>query len=129
MLMRTVVLAGVAALVIACTVVPVYNVKSAPVTTASGKTPEAAQVRRAIVTAGASLGWKMTDLKPGVMQGTLDLRSHQAVVEIPYSEKSYSIVKTSTTNLNESGDTIHKNYNGWIQNLERAINAGISTLD
>jgi hypothetical protein len=34
-----------------------------------------------------------------------------------------------SVNLNESGGQIHKNYNGWIQNLERGINARVSALN
>jgi len=31
-------------------------------------------------------------------------------------------------NLNYDGSTIHANYNGWVQNLERAIRAQVSAL-
>jgi len=48
-------------------------------------------------------------------------------VQIPYSETSYSIQYKSSTNLQESGGrTIHRNYNGWIQNLNRGINAQLA---
>ena len=105
---------------------PIYNVNDAPVATASGKAATAAQVRNAIITAGSGLGWRMADAGPGKLVGTLDIRTHQAVVDIPYSAKSYSIVYKSSQNLNESGGTIHTNYNGWVQNLDRAIRAQLS---
>jgi hypothetical protein len=50
------------------------------------------------------------------------------VVDIPYSAKSYSITYKSSSNLNYDGTTIHSNYNGWVQNLHKAINTQLNTL-
>jgi hypothetical protein len=36
---------------------------------------------------------------------------------------SYSVKYRSSVNLDEKNGNIHKNYNGWIQNLSRGINA------
>jgi hypothetical protein len=112
----------------ACTSKPILNITDAPVTTSTGKAAQSAQVRTAIVNAGTSLGWVMVETSPGVMQGTLSLRSHTAVVEIPYSATKYSIRFKSGTNLNERDGEIHKNYNGWIQNLDGKIRSEISRL-
>jgi hypothetical protein len=71
--------------------------------------------------AGASLGWRMDSLGPGLMRGTLDLRSHQAVVDIPYDTQRFSIRYVSSSNLNYDGTVIHRNYNSWIRNLQNAI--------
>lgn len=60
--------------------------------------------------------------------GTLTLRSHTAVVEIPYSSTSYSIKHRSSVNLDEGGGNIHKNYNGWIQNLNKGISTQLGLL-
>ena len=105
---------------------PIYNVNDAPVATASGKATTAAQVRNAIISAGSGLGWQMADAGAGKIVGTLNIRTHQAVVDIHYSAKSYSIVYKSSQNLNEANGTIHTNYNGWVQNLDRAIRAQLS---
>jgi type IV pilus biogenesis protein CpaD/CtpE len=110
----------------ACTSVPIMNVDQAPVTTVTNRALTTAQVRSAIVQAGTSLGWQMRDEAPGMLVGTLQLRTHSAVVAIPYSTTSYSIQYRSSTNLDASGGMIHRNYNGWIQNLTRAINAQLS---
>ena len=104
----------------------IYNVKEAPIANTSGKKLSAAQVRAAIVTAGTSLGWKIVDAGPGRLEGALHLREHSAVVEIPYSDRAYSLVYKSSQNLQASGDTIHSNYNGWVQNLDRAIRTELS---
>jgi len=126
MLMRTVALVGIAVAVIACGTVPVYNVNEAPVP--ATKKVEATQVRSAILAAGQGLGWQMSEVRPGLIRGTISLRSHSAEVEVPYTTTKYSIVLKSSSNLNESGGNIHKNYNGWIQNLERTINANLRNL-
>jgi hypothetical protein len=117
-----------AILVGACTAQPIYNVKDEPVTTPSGKHLTASQVRSAIVTAGSSLGWVIKDAGPGRLLGTLHLRTHTAVVEIPYSGSRYGIVYKSSENLDEADGKIHRNYNGWVQNLDRAIRTEISRI-
>ncbi len=116
------------ALVAGCVAVPVQNVTDAPVSTASGKPVTAPQVRSAIMTAGAALGWKIVDAGPGKLEGTLRLREHAAVVDIPYSATKYSITYKSGENLKAADGNIHKNYNGWIQNLDRGIRGSISAL-
>lgn len=90
--------------------------------------PSKEDVRKAILRAGASLGWQLKENGPDALIGTLMLRSHVAVVDIPYSASSYSITYKSSTNLNYTGTSIHSNYNGWIQNLHRAINVQLGAL-
>src|SRR6476660_7965502 len=97
-----------------CTSAPIANVNDAPVTASSGKALSLEQVRGAIVRAGGALGWRMADEGPNKLIGTLQVRTHTAVVEIPYSATSYSIKYRSSVNLEERGGNIHKNYNGWI---------------
>ena len=85
-------------MVVACLVVAVvagcrgggqiYNVNGAPVQTATGMEPSVEDVQKAIIQAGAGLGWTMAVVKPGEIMGTLNLRSHQAVVTIPYTTKT-----------------------------------------
>lgn len=122
---------ALAALVLAvaaagCTTAPVMNVDKAAVTSANGKPLTQDQVRSAIVRAGSTLGWQMKDEGPSMLVATLQLRTHTAVVEIPYSTSTYSIKYRSSLNLDEADGKIHKNYNGWIQNLTRGINAQLS---
>lgn len=63
------------------------------------------------------------DARPGALNGRLFVRTHTADVEIPYTPAAYCITYKSSIHLNESGGQIHRNYNGWIQNLTRNINA------
>ena len=110
-----------------CRSAPVRNVYDAPVTT--GKPAyTTADVKKAIMAAGASLGWQMRDAGPGVIEGTLFLRSHMAQVEIPYTKQNYSITYKNSSNLNYDGTNIHNNYNGWVQNLDNAIKTQLFSL-
>jgi hypothetical protein len=101
----------------------VYQVKDAPVQTASGKDLSLEEVRKEIIAAGVAAGWQMAPGKPGEIIGTLNIRSHQAVVSIPYTTKTYSILYKDSSNLKYDGNaqTIHENYAGWIQRLDGAI--------
>lgn len=119
---------AVALVMAACTTVPIMNVADAVVASPTGKSVSSEQVRTAIVRAGVALGWQMKDEGPNLLVGTLQLRSHTAVVEIPYSTSNYSIKYRSSINLEESGGKIHKNYTGWVQNLTKGINAQLGLL-
>jgi len=108
---------------------PIQNVSNAPVTmVATGKNYTLTDVKNAIIRAGASLGWQMQDVAPGHMVGTLYIRSHMAQVDIKYSTIAYSITYKDSSNLNYDGTKIHSNYNGWIQNLDKAIKIQLSTM-
>jgi hypothetical protein len=115
-----------AAVLAGCNTVPIMNVTDSPVVAASGRTLSNDQVRAAIVRAGVALGWQMRDEGPNKLVGTLQLRTHSAVVEIPYSPRAYSVNYRSSVDLQEKSGTIHKNYNGWIQNLQKGITAQLS---
>ena len=106
----------------------IYQVKDAPVQTATGKEPSMEDVQKAIIAAGAGLGWQMALAKPGEIIGTLNIRSHQAVVSIPYTVKSYSILYKDSSNLKYDADkqTIHENYSAWIQRLDGAIRSRLT---
>ena len=126
---KTAAIALCAALVLsACTSQPIYNVNDAVVSTTSGKSLTPGQVRSAIITAGTSLGWRVVDTGPGHLEGTLRLREHTAVVDIPYSASKFSIVFKRGENLDVREGLIHRNYNGWVSNLERSIRAELSRI-
>lgn len=90
----------------------------------------AEQVKRAIVLAGSGLGWIIKDEGKGKLKGTIIVRSHQAVVSIPYSATEYSIIYESSTNLNYNpeNNSIHRNYNSWVQNLNQRIQAQLVAM-
>lgn len=117
--------AAVLFLIVACTAAPVMNIEQAPVT----PTPASlSDVTKAITKAGVGLGWQMTPVAPGKMVGTLNIRDHRAVVDITYDLKSYSVKYKDSTNLNYDGTNIHRNYNGWITNLDKQIRANLQGM-
>jgi hypothetical protein len=112
-----------AALVFAgcATTQPIYNVEKAPIAAPAGKTLSMTEVQQSIMRAGTQLGWQMQAVGPGRISGQLALRTHLAVVDIEHDTKTYSIKYRDSTNLDARDGMIHRNYNGWIQNLEKAI--------
>ncbi len=110
--------------VASCTPTPVYNVESAPMSTSPAATLE--QVTKSIKRAGDGLGWQMSDVKSGQIEGQLFLRNHIAIVDIVFDTKAFSIRYKDSTNLKYDGTNIHKNYNNWVTYLERAILAQTS---
>jgi len=112
---------AVAVSLAACTQAPIRNVPQTPVVTGTGKLATPEQVRSAVVRAGSGLGWQMTPVDPGLVSGRLALRGHVAVIDVRYSPKDFSITYKDSTNLDYANGQIHKNYNGWIENLNNGI--------
>lgn len=118
MLGRRAALVAVAGLAAGCArQAPVYTATNVPFIGSAPERERSEQIRRA----GAGLGWAMEDIRPGLVRGTLNLRTHQAVVDIPYDRQRFSILYAGSTNLDFDGSTIHNNYNGWIRRLEQMI--------
>src|SRR4051794_10880462 len=92
---------------------PIYNVSDGVI---SSSKPNATteEVGKAIIRAGAALGWNMQETAPGQILGTLNLRTHMAAVNVNYDARSYSIRYKDSSNLGYDGTNIHSNYNGWI---------------
>ncbi|MBV2121595.1 MAG: hypothetical protein JAY67_05515 [Candidatus Thiodiazotropha taylori] len=102
-----------------CRTEPVYNVEDSPVNTI-GKT-STTNIKKAIMSAGAGLGWRMKEVKPGHIVATIMKRGTTATVDIPYNKKTYSIVHKTSNGLKYDGSKINKQYNKWIVNLDNAI--------
>ena len=109
-------------------VAPLHNVQDAAFAGEAPLPQRAVQIKRA----GALLGWVMEERQPGLMRGTLNLRTHQAVVDVPYDARHFSIRYVSSSDLDYSanggsrgnnGPVIHNNYNGWVEYLEQKITA------
>lgn len=126
---KVIIPAALAFLLIACAGQPIHNVDNAPINS-SNTNYDLSDVTKAIQRAGVGLGWQMKEETPGHIVGKLYLRSHVAVVDITYTLDDYSINYKDSQNLkyNPSNNTIHRNYNGWIQNLTRAIDSQITSL-
>ncbi len=118
---RMLAILGVVLMLGGCTIRPVMNISDAPVVVSAGKRATPDQVRNAIVSAGNALGWQMTPAGPGLVNGRLALRDHGANVEVRYTATTFSILYKDSNNLNYKDGQIHRNYNGWIENLDRGI--------
>ncbi len=122
-------LVGIVLLVLTgCGAASVYNIQNNPVEVKQSSTND--DIYKAIKRAGVSLGWIITKVKDGEAKATINLRTHQAVVRIDYNKTEYSITYLNSINLKYDAqkNTIHSNYNSWIQNLEQAINVRLSML-
>jgi hypothetical protein len=121
--------ASFALLIVGCRIAPVYNVGGDAITSSKANLTMN-DVSKAITRAGATLGWQIQETGPGHMIGTLNLRTHVAVVDIAYDTKAFSITYKDSTNLqyDAAKGEIHKNYNGWVQNLENGIRTQLSLL-
>jgi hypothetical protein len=51
-----------------------------------------------------------------------------AMVNVKYDTKTYSITYKDSSNLDYTGDSIHKNYNGWVTNLDHGIQSQLKNL-
>ena len=107
---------------------PIFNVESAPIPPNPAATLE--NIEKAIMRAGLTLGWQIAPKGAGRAEGVLVLRTHRAIVDITHDTRVFSITYKDSVNLSyrESDRTIHSNYNGWIQNLEKAIRAQVTVL-
>ncbi|SMN12200.1 hypothetical protein SPBRAN_413 [uncultured Candidatus Thioglobus sp.] len=112
------------ALLSGCGTAPVRNINSAAIPNNNS----IANIEAAIIRAGSGLGWVMSKKSDGYILGKLALRAHLAVVDITYNKNNYSIKYKNSENLNYDGINIHTNYNGWIQNLQKAIGVQMSIL-
>lgn len=128
-LLKVIFPAALAILLTACAGHAVQNVENAPINT-SNQNYDLSDVTKAIQRAGVGLGWQMKEETPGHIVGKLFLRNHVAIVDITYTLDDYSVNYKDSTNLNynPTDNTIHKNYNGWIQNLTRAIDSQMTAL-
>jgi len=87
------------------------------------------QVGRAIVTGSMAAGWQANEVRPGNIVAVYKIRSHIAVVDIAYTTTSYNITfKEGDPGLKYDGQTIHQNYNGWVESLERLIRTYTNAL-
>lgn len=108
---------------VGCAKVPIKNMEDLPIAISSGRAVTLEDVRSSIVKAGSELGWEMKAEGPSQLLATLKVREHITVVDIFYTETSYSIKYRSSTNLGEQYGKIHRNYITWISQLSKKINA------
>lgn len=114
-----------------CTGATISNLGGRPATSYDGSQLSMEQVERAILQGMAVRGWRPQSRDPGRILAELNVRQHQAVVEIVYNERVYSIEYVSSQNLDESknGKRIHRNFNRWIRNLDADIQKKLTLIE
>ncbi|CDL82346.1 hypothetical protein [Xenorhabdus szentirmaii] len=85
-------------------------------------------VKKAILEAGQKRKWVMTEVSPGVINGYLKNRDHDAQIRINYTNKNYSINYVTSHNLKAHNGKIHRNYNRWVNNLDKDIQLNLALL-
>ena len=113
-------------MLVACRSAPIQNVEHEPVRINKiNYTIE--DVERGIIRGGVSMGWEMYRKQPGLIEGTLYIGKHVVEVTIPYNMQSYNISYRNSKNMNYDSGKIHKSYNRWIDNLNKAIRQSLSS--
>ncbi|MBY6257652.1 MULTISPECIES: lipoprotein [Phytobacter] len=102
---------------------PIENVRT---TVGTGHTAE--QVKSAIFKAGVQRQWIMNEAGPGVIKARQQNRDHVAEVRINYTATGYTINYDSSLNLQAANGKIHKNYNRWVNNLDKDIQVNLSAI-
>lgn len=125
-IIKTFILTFVILVITGCGINKVYNVE----TKTFLEKPKDKSVYNAILESGKFLGWNMKQTSSDTIVAKIVLRNHIAKVKINFNENSYSIklLEAQNLNYNKAENSIHKNYNGWIKNLENQINAKLTPL-
>jgi hypothetical protein len=76
-------------------------------------------------------GWIPTKVQSGVIDATVYLRSHLAVVRITFDSESFTVRYLRSENLGydrkrDGSEVIHRNYNAWVKNLTRDVTMALS---
>jgi len=113
-----------------------YNVQDTPVPSFKDRSLSLEEVKNAIMRSkGTSyVRYEMHDIEPGLIRCQLKFKKkHRAWVDIPYSQKSYSIQYKSSQNLrfqppseDNPAETIHRHYNTWIRDLDQSTQMNMS---
>ncbi len=114
-----------------CRVAPIENISDAPYGVSAATNPAQltmADYEKAIIRAGTKRNWIFERVDTGHLVGTNDVRGkHKAVVDVKFTNETFSITFKSAQNLNHdaSRGEIHPNYNHWVRNLRKDIQAEV----
>ncbi len=106
--------------------VPVVNLSERQVI--APKAVSLDDVQKAIIRAGASLGWQIVPRGTGYLEGTTTWKAHRAHVDIKFDTKSYSIMYKDSDNINYDGTNIHRVYNAKVQDLDKSIRVQLNLI-
>ena len=113
-------------MLMACRTAPIQNLEHVPVRIKKINY-SIEDVERGIMQGGVCMGWEMYRKQPGLIEGTLNKGNHVVEVTIQYSKQSYTINYRNSKNMDYDSGKIHKSYNRWIQDLDKAIKRFLSS--
>jgi hypothetical protein len=87
----------------------------------NGPLDDLSGVAKDIRRAATMLGWIVEDREPTEILATNRKGQHAGIVTIRFDTAKFSINYRNSTRLDYDGDNIHKLYNRWVADLERAI--------
>jgi hypothetical protein len=123
-----VLLAGTATSAVAARDAPLIDHENIAVTSATS----AANVKKAVVTAGGKRGWKPVKDTPTNVRLEYNARGkHLVVIDVGYNAKVYSIKYVASENMNyqekDGKRYIHPKYNKWVDELIKGISLELAT--
>ena len=90
------------------------------------------EIRSAIIKGSQSRLWTAEVVGDRLVRAKLNVKNkHYAVVEIPFTETSFSILYVSSENLdyNSKKHQIHRNYNKWVVQLSAQIDKAFQDIE
>lgn len=107
-----------------CSSKPVLDIRDHPITWLPGVQGDWPLVEGAILLGLADRGWGGKIVRVGTIEGSILVRGkHRAKVQIHYDLNRYSIIYKNSQHLDYDPrrQTIHRNYNRWVVNLQSSI--------
>lgn len=105
---------------------PIYNVQDTSIPAAAHKL-SVEQIGSVIMKTALDGGWNVNAVKPGILRCSMKWLDHTAVVEVVFTDRTYSIRHVSSENLKEDAGQIHRKYNNYIHKLQNDIDHALST--
>jgi hypothetical protein len=105
---------------------PILNLQDQPIPARASEL-SSDEVARRIRLAGAPLGWRFEDVRPGELRGTYQKPGHAVTIAVSFTPATYSINLVSSINMSQGpGGTINPNYNRWVENLRKQIDTQLA---
>lgn len=97
---------------------------------AAGKNYSQQQVKEAILKAVIDRGWAARKVTPNLIQADITVRNtFYAAVDIHYSANDFRISYRDSRELSYKDGKIHRNYNRWVNALDKNILRNLHNLD
>jgi hypothetical protein len=111
---------------------PIVTFDDIAIVTPDGRSLTLEQVQRAVLRAVSSTRqWVPSSPKPNTVRATYSKGRHSAVIDVVFTETSYSIKYVDSTDLNYSDKdgraVIHPVYNKAVTTLRQSIDAALRT--